>query len=111
MVRIVDYKLREKESGEKYYVLVLQGKPEFVRSAATNKMYMTARRASIPTTFDEETCKQLIGSKYVGSIKKVPCDEYEFTIPDSGEVIKLSFRYEFSDEADSLEEVVLDSPV
>lgn len=108
MVRVIGFKQREKESGEKFFVLVLQGQPEFVRSATTKKMYMTARRASIPTTFDEETCEELVGTKYVGSINKVPCDEYEYTVPESGEVVRLDFRYEYSDEAETTEEAIFD---
>ena len=107
MVRVVDYKKKEKENGETFYVLILQGSPEFVRSA-TNKLYMTARRASIPCSFDEALCKELIGTKYVGSIKRVKCDEYEYTIPESGEVIKLDFTYEYSEEAESTEEAVFE---
>lgn len=109
MVRVIDYKKKEKENGETFYVLVLQGTPEFVRSVTTNKMYMTAKRASIPCTFDEATCQELIGTKYVGSIKRVPCEEYEYSIPESGEIVKLDFRYEYFPEAtETIEEAVFD---
>lgn len=109
MVRIIDYKVRQrKEDGMEFCLLVLQGKPEFVRSLSTNKLYMTVRRATVAATFNEATCKELIGEKYPGSIKKIPCEEYQFTVPESGEVIKLNFRYEYSDEAESTEEAVFE---
>lgn len=107
MVRIIDYKQREKD-GETFFVLVLQGKPEIVKSLNTGKSYMTVRQAFMPCTFDEEMCRALIGETFVGSIKRVPCEEYEYTTPDSGEIIKLDFRYEYSEEAETTEEAVFE---
>lgn len=103
-VTVIDYKKREKE-GQEFFLLVLQGQPEIVKSQS-GKSYMTARRASLSTTFNEQTCKDLIGTKFPGSIKKIQCVAYEFTIPDSGEVIKLDFRYEYSEVSESMEETV-----
>lgn len=108
MVTIVDFKARVNESGEVFNVLILQGSPEFVKSIKTNKMYMTARRASVFCTFDDSTCQALIGTQYPGTIKKVPCEEYDYTIPESGEVIKLNFSYQYSDEAETTEEAVFE---
>jgi len=103
-VTVIDYKKREKE-GQEFFLLVLQGQPEIVKSQS-GKSYMTARRASLSTTFNEETCKDLIGTKFPGGIKKIQCDAYEFTLPDSGEVIKLDFQYLYSEVSESLEESV-----
>ncbi len=103
-VTVIDYKKREKE-GHEFFLLVLQGQPEIVKSQS-GKSYMTARRASLSTTFNEQTCKELIGTKFPGDIKKIKCDTYEFTIPDSGEIIKLDFRYEYSEVSESMEESV-----
>ena len=95
MVRIINYKERETEEGEVFLVLELQGGIQMVRSQMTNKFYATARKTTIPATFDEETCKALIGQEMPGKIEKVDCDPYEFTIKDTGEVIKLDYRYEY----------------
>jgi hypothetical protein len=46
-------------------------------------------------TFDELTCQSLIGTELPGSVRKVECEEYEYTIKDTGEVITLSHRFEY----------------
>jgi hypothetical protein len=56
---------------------------------------MTARKASMSCTFDELTCQSLIGTELPGSVKKVDCEAYEYTIKDTGEVITLSYRFEY----------------
>ncbi len=101
MVRITNYKERETEDGRVFLVLELQGGIEMVRSQITQKFYATARKTTIPATFDEETCKALIGQEMPGKIEKVDCDPYEFTIKDTGEVIQLDYRYEYSPEEDA----------
>jgi hypothetical protein len=95
MVSVIGYKSIEKEDGESFLVLVLQGGVEPVKSQATGKMYFTARTVNVPATFDEETCKSLIGAQFEGIIKKVASDPYEYTIKETGEVVELNFRYEF----------------
>lgn len=101
MVRIINYKERETEDGRAFLVLELQGGIEMVRSQNTQKFYATARKTTIPATFDEETCKALIGQEMPGRIEKVDCDPYEFTIKDTGEVIELDYRYEYAPEEDA----------
>ena len=97
MVKITDYKLRESLEGKPFFALTLQGGVEIVRSASGNS-YATVKTASMPTTFDEETCKSLIGGELPGSIQKVECEPYDYTIKETGEVITLSHRYEYSEE-------------
>ena len=101
MVRIINYKERETEDGRVFLVLELQGGIEMVKSQNTQKFYATARKTRIPVTFDEETCKALIGQEMPGRIEKVECDPYVFTIKDTGEVIHLDYRYEYSPEEDA----------
>ena len=76
MVRIVDFAERTNSDGETFYALILQGSLEMVLSSETGHYYATAKRASITSTFDEETCKSLIGSELPGSIQKVKVDPY-----------------------------------
>ena len=108
MVKVIDYKKREKD-GDTFYVLVLQGKAELVKSLNTGKTYMTARRTNISCTFDEATCKSLIGETFVGSIRRVACEPYEFVSSQTGEVIKFDFRYEYCEEAETQEEDVFEA--
>ena len=95
MVRISNYIKRTTEEGKEFYILELQGGVELVKSQETGKLYMTARKASMSCTFDELTCQSLIGTELPGSVKKVECDAYEYTIKDTGEVITLSHRFDY----------------
>ncbi len=108
MVTVVNYSKRMNSEGEEFFTLILQGDLELVRSQQTGRFYATTKKASIPSTFDELTCKNLIGQQLPGSIKKIECDPYEFAIPETGEVIHLAHRWEYSREAATMEETVFE---
>jgi hypothetical protein len=108
MVTIVDYKSYQRENGEIFYALEVQGGIESVKSKETGKNYFTARKTKVPCTFNEQTCKSLIGTQMSGAIKKVIVDPYEFTVKETGEMITLSHRYEYlTDEESIIENNVL----
>lgn len=110
MVSVINYLSVEKENGEDFLMLVLQGGIEAVKSQATGKMYFTARTVKVPATFDEATCKSLIGSQFEGTIVKVPSDSYEYTIKETGEIVTINHRYEYVTGVDAiLKEQVVDS--
>ena len=92
-VKIVDYKQRESLDGKSFYALVLQGGVEIITSQ-TGKQYMSAKKTSIPSTFDEETCKAIVGTELPGTIEKVDCEPYEY-VTSNGELVTLNFRYEY----------------
>jgi len=92
MVRIINYKKRMAEDKE-FFVLEVQGGIEMVKSQKTGNFYATAKKATIPSTFDDLTCQALIGTQMSGNISKVECDPYEYTIRDTGEVITLHHRF------------------
>ncbi|WBV51972.1 MULTISPECIES: hypothetical protein [Chryseobacterium] len=92
MVRIINYKRRVAENKE-FFVLEVSGGIEMVLSKTTGMYYATSKKATITSTFDEETCQSLIGSEFPGSIVKEECEPYEYTIQDTGEIITLSHRY------------------
>lgn len=108
MVTIVNYTERESADGRKFYALILQGGMEMVLSEESGRYYATAKRASITSTFDENTCKGLIGSKLPGKISKIQCDPYDYTVKESGEVIKLNHRWAYDPHESSMEEIVYD---
>ncbi len=108
MVKIIDFKKRENASGEEFFVLVLQGGLQIVKSEETNRCYATMKQATMSTTFDEGTCKSLIGEEIPGSIAKVETEPYDYTVPETGEVITLSHRWEYVRESDKLAEIVFD---
>jgi hypothetical protein len=93
MVRILGYKTRQKEDGTNFYLLEVQGGIEMVLSKATGQYYATAKKATVSTTFDEETCKGLIGSQMPGKISKITTEPYQYTIKESGEEVTLNHKY------------------
>lgn len=102
MVKIVGHKSFERENGEKFFGLVVQGGIEAVKSQQTGKTYFTSRSVTVPTTFDESTCMELVGTKINGMIKKVTTDPYDYTITETGEVIQLNHTYEYVTEEDNI---------
>lgn len=93
MVTIVNYKERLKDDGTSFFVLELQGGIEMTQSKSTSMFYATAKKAIIPSTFDEATCKGLIGTQISGSIEKQECEPYEYVVQETGEEIILSHRW------------------
>jgi hypothetical protein len=98
MVTVIKYHVRLNKDGKEFVTLTLQGDIEMVQSMETGKFYATARKCSITSTFDEKTAENLIGTKMPGTIKRVESDPYDFTIQETGEVIKLAHSYEYSPE-------------
>ena len=109
MVRIINYIKRETED-KTFFVLELQGGIEMVISKSTGKYYATAKKAFISSTFDEETCKALVGTEMSGSISKQECEPYEYTIKDTGEIIVLAHTYVFIPDAVESQEFAPEKP-
>ena len=99
MVTVKEVHLREGERGT-FMSLELHGDVELVQSNNTGRFYATIRRCFISSTFDEETAKALVGTKFKGSIVRAEADPYDFTIPETGEVIKLAHRWDYVPEED-----------
>ncbi|QXP69370.1 hypothetical protein H0I29_12120 [Polaribacter sp. R2A056_3_33] len=98
MVRIINYKERNKEDGTSFFVLELQGGIEMVQSKETGNFYATAKKAFIPSTFDEQTCVALIGTDMPGSISKEECEPYDYVVKETGEEITLFHRWVYMPE-------------
>ena len=95
MVKIIDYSLRESKDKNPFVSLTLQGDLTMVQSQETGRYYATSKKTSITSTFNEEEAKALVGKEIPGSVERIACEEYEYTIADTGEVITLSHRWEF----------------
>ena len=108
MVKIIDYQKKQNKDGEDFFLLVLQGGLQIVKSQETNRCYATMKQATMSTTFDEITCKSLVGEEIPGSIVKVETDPYDFVKPDTGEIVTLSHRWEYVRESDTLKEIVFE---
>lgn len=105
MVRITNSKTRTKEDGTEFYLLEVQGGIEMVKSKTTNQYYATAKKATVSTTFDEDTCRGLIGTDFPGKIAKIQTEPYSYTIKETGEVVTLEHRYMYlPDDVESDEE-------
>jgi hypothetical protein len=66
--------------------------------SANGNTYVTARKTSVSTTFNEMTCNSLIGKELPGQVVKVECDPYEYLNKETGELITLSHTYEYLEE-------------
>ncbi len=95
MITITGYALRKSNDGKHFISLQLQGDVEMVQSTNTGKFYATAKRCSMPSTFEEGVGKGLVGSKMPGTIERVKCEPYDYTMPETGEVVKLAHTYQY----------------
>ena len=107
MVKITGIKHCLNAKEEEFICFILHGDIEMVQSKESGRWYATAMKTSISCTFDEQTAKSMVGKSLPGSIEKVAVDPYDYTVPDTGEVIKLSHRYEYNPENRTVEETVL----
>ncbi|MCE4067315.1 hypothetical protein LXM63_19665 [Chryseobacterium gleum] len=99
MVRIISYKARQRENGTTFCALEVQGGIEMVLSQKTNQYYATAKKTFISSTFDEETCKALIGTELQGNVQKEECEPYEYVIKETGESIIMQHRFVYVPES------------
>src|SRR5688572_16390637 len=106
MVTIKDYRVNHNSEGKPFYSLLLEGDMEIVQSRQTGNYYATARKTSITSTFDEATCKTLIGKTLAGSILRKPSEPYEYVVPETGEVMMLQHTYVFVPEGKEVEQEV-----
>lgn len=95
MVTVIDYSVRKKDGEKPYITLNLEGDIEMVQSSNTGRFYATVRRCVVSSSFDELTAQRMIGKQMPGSIVRVPCDGYDYTVPETGEVINLGYRWDY----------------
>lgn len=108
MVRIIDYKVRTSRDGDPFLALILQDGLVLVKSKETGMYYATAKKASITSTLDEETCKSLLGHELDGTIEKVSCEPYEIVDQESGDITVLDYRWIFVKAGETIEETVME---
>ena len=105
MVTIVGLE-KKAADGKEFNVISLQGSVVVAISKATGKPYLTARKSSIPCTFDEVLAKSLVGQSLPGEIERIEVDEYEFLVPGTKKKIKLNHSCRYSTEPTTITEVV-----
>ena len=106
MVTVVEIAKRQRKDGTEFMALILQGGLSLVQSRNTGNFYATVKRCSVPSTFDEETAKAMIGTQVPGSVQKTQCEPYEFVAQDTGEVVQLDYRLAYVPEGATVEEAV-----
>jgi len=79
-----------------------------VLSEESGRYYATAKQASVTSTFDKKTCEGLVGTKLPGKITRIVCEPFDYTIKETGEIVKLNHRWVYSPDGNSLEEVIFD---
>lgn len=102
MVTITNFYEVEKKDGTKFISLELTGGAELIQSQNTGKWYATVRKCRIPSTFDANVAKSMIGQRLQGEVVQVICEPYDYTNPRTGEIMRLQHSYAFS--ADSKQE-------
>ncbi len=103
MVRIINYQKRQAEDGREFFALEVAGGIEMVKSFETGQFYATSKKTTIPSTFDEETCKALIGSEMPGQVIKQTVEPYTYVVRETGEELTLHHRWIYSS-SESIEE-------
>jgi len=95
MVTVIGYNIRtQKDNEQKTYIsLELEGDIEMVQSQSTGRFYATVRRCAISSTFDQLTAERMVGKQMPGSIERIPCEPYDYTIEATGEVMKIGYRW------------------
>ena len=101
MVRIINFQRRLTEEGREFFVLEITGGIEMVKSRDSGQFYATSKKANIPSTFDEETCKALIGTEMPGNVEKQEVDPYNYVVKETGEEIILTHRWVYNPEEPS----------
>jgi hypothetical protein len=106
MVTVVDYAVRKCVDGREFIALILQGGLSLIQSQKTGNYYATVKQCSIPSTFDEQTAKAMIGEKVPGSVQRKTCETYEWENKETGEIMELSHRWVYLPEGASIDEAV-----
>jgi hypothetical protein len=94
MVKVVAAHLRQSEKGQ-FVLFEIMGQVELLQSQQTGRWYATARRCKISTTFDAATANTFVGQSLPGSIGRVECDPYTYTVPETGEEVELAHRWDY----------------
>lgn len=88
MVNVIAFQKRTSMDGKEYFAIQIQSEEiEFLMSNTTGRPYATLRKCWMSSTFDENTCKALLGKQIPGTIIKEECEAYSYTDERTGEEI------------------------
>ncbi|SDK43295.1 hypothetical protein SAMN05421823_102721 [Catalinimonas alkaloidigena] len=95
MLTVVDYKPCKNKDGKKFFILKLEGHIEMVKSKQSGRYYATRIKTTMACTFNEKSCKEMLGKEIPGRIIKEQVEPYTYVIPDTKREITLDFRYSY----------------
>ena len=95
MVTVIGAEKRTSASKGDFMVLILMGGIEMVQSMQTGRHYATARKCTVSSTFSEQIAVAMIGQQMPGTIERVQTEAYQFTVPETGEVIQLAHTWQY----------------
>jgi hypothetical protein len=98
MLTVTSFKKNTSKEGREYITLEIQGGLEMNQSSKTGRFYATVRKATISTTFGEAIARSLVGTQIKGTIVRVECEPYPYTIKDTGEEIMLMHTWQYRPE-------------
>lgn len=64
-----------------------------VKSKESGQFYATFKKTNVPSIFDKETCKALIGTEMPGKVIKQDVDPYPYIVKETGEELILTLRW------------------
>ena len=95
MVTINSYKSVARKDGSTFITLELTGGIELVQSSNSGSWYATVRKCRIPSTFDANIAKMMVGQQLDGEIVRVQAAPYDYVSPTTGEVMTLQHTYAY----------------
>ena len=98
MVTVKNAHQRQPQNGKTFVSLELTGDLELIQSQRTGRFYATSKKCFLASTLSIEQAKQFIGQQMPGKIVRTASDPYDYTVPETGEVIGLCHSYEYQPE-------------
>ena len=98
MLTVTSYQKRVSKEGKEYLTIEVQGGLDMIQSQITGRFYATVRKSSMTATFGENVAAGLIGSQIRGQIIRAEVEPYNYTIPETGEIVVLTHRWLYAPE-------------
>jgi hypothetical protein len=95
MVQVTNFHEVETKDGKTFISLELTGGLELIQSQTTGKIYATVRKCRIPSTFDANIAKMMVGTQLDGDVVRVETDPYDYVNKRTGEIMTLQHSYAY----------------
>jgi hypothetical protein len=95
MVQVTNFHEVETKDGKTFISLELTGGLELIQSQNSGKFYATVRKCRIPSTFNANIAKMMVGTQLDGDIVRIETDPYEFLNKRTGELMTLQHSYAY----------------